>query len=92
MKLNKLPVFALAAAGLAAAPNALACESCTTDAQGNNVCWWSGDSGYASCWSGTEGDLTACYTEGSCGSGGGDDDGGGKSGPFWCDGWGNCVS
>ena len=95
MKFNKLPMFALAAVGLAAAPNALACESCTTDSSGANVCSWSGFSGYASCWSGTEGGFSACYAEGSCGSGGG---GGGDEctielcGPFWCDGWGDCLS
>ena len=94
MKFNTLPVYALAVVGLAAAPSALACDSCTTDAQNNNVCWWSGDSGYASCWSGTDGNFSACYADGACGSGGGsgDDGGGGNSGPFWCDGWGRCLS
>jgi hypothetical protein len=101
MKLNTLPVFALAVAGLAAAPSALACESCTTDAENHNVCWWSGDSGYASCWSGTDGNFTACYASGECGSGGsggsgggGDDDGdphGGLGGPFFC-GSNGCLS
>jgi|KBSMisStaDraftv2_1062788.scaffolds.fasta_scaffold141406_2 hypothetical protein len=95
MKLNTLPVVAaLAVAGLAAAPSALACESCTTDAQNHNVCWWSGDYGYASCWSGTDGNFTACYADGACGSGPGGDGGGGyfDPGPFFCDGWGRCLS
>jgi len=95
MKLNALPMYALAVAGLAAAPSALACDNCTTDASNNNVCYWSGSYGYASCWSGSNGSgFSACYASGSCGYGTGDDGGGGSGGgggPFFC-GSNSCLS
>jgi len=100
MKFNALPMYALAVAGLAAAPSALACDSCTTDASNNNVCWWSGDYGYASCWSGTDSSgISACYASGDCGlgPGGGNTGGSHYCGPnscdyFFCSGWGSCLS
>lgn len=90
MKVNALPMYALAVAGLAAAPSALACENCTTDSSNNNVCYWSGFNGYASCWSGASGSTTACYSSGDCGNGPGT--GYYYGNPFFCDGWGHCVS
>ena len=69
MKFKALPMYALAVAGLAAAPSALACDNCTTDANNNNVCYWSGTYGYASCWSGASGGISACYASGDCGNG-----------------------
>jgi hypothetical protein len=97
MKLNALPMYAVAVAGLAAAPSALACDSCTTNASNQNVCYWSGTYGYASCWSGSNGSgISACYASGDCGYGpgggyGGGGYGGGGGGPFFC-GSNGCLS
>ena len=96
MKFNALPMYALAVAGLAAAPSALACEDCTTDSNNNNVCYWSGfTSGYASCWSGASGSTTACFASGDCGTGSGGGShycGYGSCDYFFCSGWGHCLS
>jgi len=94
MKFKALPMYALAVAGLAAAPSALACDNCTTDANNNNVCYWSGTYGYASCWSGASGGISACYASGDCGNGPGGGYGGygyGGGGPFFC-GSNGCLS
>lgn len=67
MKLVKLKMFAVtaaAAAALAAAPSALACDRClSNDNQGGQICWSGFTSGVGSCYLN---DDKICVVDGSC--------------------------
>ena len=96
MKFNALPMYALAVAGLAAAPSALACQECGSSFSSNNyVCYQTGSVGSAACWAGGNSSGTICYATGDCGYGGGGGYGYGYGygggGPFFC-GSNGCLS